>query len=80
MLLSLLKETSMNIDTAIQAVGGKAALARRLGVTHQAVCLWSSQGYAPPQRAIQIAELSGVPGIALVSPTFRQMVHALMGD
>lgn len=70
----------MNIDTAIEAVGGKAFLARRLGVTHQAVCLWASQGFAPPQRAIQIAEISGVPGIALVSPAVRQMVHALTGE
>lgn len=70
----------MNIDTAIEAVGGKAPLARRLGVTHQAVCLWASQGFAPPQRAIQIAEISGVPGIALVSPAVRQRVHALTGE
>jgi hypothetical protein len=49
-------------------------------VTHQAVCLWSSQGYAPPKRAMQIAEISGVPGLALVSPAVRKMVAALTGE
>jgi DNA-binding transcriptional regulator YdaS (Cro superfamily) len=77
---SPLKEPYMNIDTAIEAAGGKAALARRLAVTHQAVCLWSSQGYAPPKRAMQIAEISGVPGLALVSPAVRKMVAALTGE
>lgn len=41
----------------VRAAGSKAALARALGVTDQAIYLWSRAGWMPLPRAKQAIEL-----------------------
>jgi DNA-binding transcriptional regulator YdaS (Cro superfamily) len=46
------------LERAIEACGGSAKLAQRLGITAQAVSQWRS---VPPGRALQVANITGVP-------------------
>lgn len=61
------------IERAIEAAGGVAALARSIGVTHQAVSQWRARGWAPPSRAMQMEECTGVPRRDLVSPAIADL-------
>ncbi len=42
------------IERAVDAAGSQSALARELGVTHQAVQQWVADGKPPVRRAIDI--------------------------
>jgi DNA-binding transcriptional regulator YdaS (Cro superfamily) len=43
---------------AIQAAGGTAKLARKLGIKSQAISQWRR---CPPKRAMDVAKASGIP-------------------
>ena len=45
------------LEQALASVGGQAALARRLGVSRQAVQAWKT---APVRRVLQIEKITGV--------------------
>lgn len=47
----------MKKSDAVTYFGGVAALAKKLGVTTQAVSRWGSQ--VPPRRAYEIQEITG---------------------
>ncbi|MDR7027241.1 transcriptional regulator [Rhizobium rosettiformans] len=47
----------MSLAKAIKAVGGPAEMARRIGVTVQAVCQWKK---VPPNRVLTVERVSGV--------------------
>lgn len=52
---------------------GAQALADHLGVTRQAIYLWKSQGYVPPERVIEIEMEYGVDRRELVDPKLRNL-------
>lgn len=43
-----------SIKRAIKAIGGVTALARKVGVSHQAVQQWAQAGRVPAERALAI--------------------------
>ena len=48
------------LDWAIELFGTEIELARALGVSAQAVCIWATgRNRVPPKRAIQIQEITG---------------------
>lgn len=56
---------------AIEKAGGVAALARVLGVKHQAIQDYRRKGYVPPARAKEIEMQFGIPRNDLVSAKVR---------
>ncbi|HNC97199.1 MAG TPA: YdaS family helix-turn-helix protein [Myxococcota bacterium] len=69
-------EFAVGIDRAVYAAGSQTRLAEALipPVTSQAVCQWVRQGYVPPERALEIERLFGVPREDLLSPKLRELV------
>jgi len=57
----------------VRAAGSKAALARALSVTDQAIYLWAKAGWMPLPRAKQAIELYPE------SVTLRELVRADLG-
>jgi DNA-binding transcriptional regulator YdaS (Cro superfamily) len=55
-------------------VGRQTALARVLGVKPQAVQRWSRLGYTPPDRALKIEELYGIPRRELIDPALIELI------
>lgn len=49
------------IEHAVRAVGSQRELARRLGVTQQAISEWVASGEIPPRRVLDVERASGVP-------------------
>jgi DNA-binding transcriptional regulator YdaS (Cro superfamily) len=45
------------LSLAIKSAGGPKAVARKLGITHQAVIQWKE---CPPHRVLEIERLSGI--------------------
>lgn len=62
------------LNKAIAAAGGQVELARKLGVTQQAVSKWATLGYVPLKRAHEIEHVTGVPRRGLLSPLVRSHV------
>jgi hypothetical protein len=59
------------IDEAIRAAGSVTALAKELGVSHQAVGVYQRQGWMPAPRAQQVELRYGISRARLVSPKLR---------
>ena len=57
-----------SLNEAIRRGGGIVAFARKLGISHQAVTRWRQIGYVPPDKALTIEQLFGVPRRAVVHP------------
>lgn len=55
----------MTVETVIEALGGVAAAARKLGVKHTSVIGWRSRGVIPAERVRQVSEASGLPNHVL---------------
>jgi DNA-binding transcriptional regulator YdaS (Cro superfamily) len=71
------EDDSMNaIERAIERAGSRAAFAKTLGVTVQAVCQWVSRGWVPPARALEIEDLYAVPRVELMKPELRAIIQA----
>lgn len=52
----------MNIvDRIVEAYGGAAALARRLGISRNAISDWRAANCIPAERVLDIERLTGVP-------------------
>lgn len=64
---------------AAEKAGGAPALAKRLGVSPQAVREWIKYGYVPPRRAQEIELAYGIPRGDLLSPKMRSAM-GLGGD
>ncbi len=47
----------MEIDKVVAILGSQAKLARALGVSNNAIWKWVAQGYVPPGRAVEVAQL-----------------------
>lgn len=62
------------ITKAVDAAGSQTALAELLGVTQQAVSKWEARGWAPLERARQIANAFPIPLKDLIDPKIREMM------
>ncbi|MDC0003775.1 helix-turn-helix domain-containing protein [Porticoccaceae bacterium] len=49
-----IKPTFTPLERAINICGGQTALAKKIGVTPQAVQQWVSSGALPPKRVLQV--------------------------
>ena len=49
------------VEKVIEAYGGASALARRLGISRNAIALWRKVGRVPSSRVDDIADLTGLP-------------------
>ncbi|HEX2554212.1 MAG TPA: Cro/CI family transcriptional regulator [Microvirga sp.] len=49
------------VDRAIEAYGGGAALARRLGISRNAVSEWRAKQRIPVERVLDLERLTGIP-------------------
>lgn len=54
------KEMS-GIEEAVALAGSQSALARRVGVSPQAVQQWVERGCVPPRRVPLVAAMTGIP-------------------
>jgi hypothetical protein len=71
------------IEQAVSKAGSQMHLAARLESrfpekphpSQQAVSQWVRQGYAPKDRAKEIAEITGVPFQRLLSPKLRELLN-----
>lgn len=61
------KQTNGVLD-AILAAGGQSALARQVGVSHQAVSRWVKCGWVPVAHILHVERLFGVPRDRLIHP------------
>lgn len=59
------------LEEAIKKAGSSAEMARRLGVTYQAVLAWKRNGFMPARRAQQVELEYGVNRQDLISPRLR---------
>jgi DNA-binding transcriptional regulator YdaS (Cro superfamily) len=56
------------IEQAIYAAGSQTKLAKLLGCSQQNVGFWLRQGYCPPERVVEVEQLTGVDRSLLVNP------------
>jgi len=56
-IVSKMEDNPQIISTAmaLEALGSKAAIAKALGISHQAVCRW--EGWPPARRQYELREL-----------------------
>jgi DNA-binding transcriptional regulator YdaS (Cro superfamily) len=59
------------VRKAVEKAGSQAGMARELGVSAQVVGVWLRNGHVPPQRAMEIENIWGVPRAELVSAKMR---------
>lgn len=69
------QQAAAGIRLAVRLARGQGELARRIGVSQQAVSSWEKQGWAPLKRCDEIAQLTGVPARDLMDPRVRAMVE-----
>lgn len=63
-----------SLNGAIKRGGGIIAFSRALGVAHQSVSNWRKRGKVPPDRALMIEQLFGVPRLELIDPALAKFV------
>ena len=61
----------MQIKDIIQALGGPAAVGRRLDVRSQAVSLWGTTGQIPLERVPALLRLADEVGVAVSATDLR---------
>lgn len=49
------------VDRVIDAYGGAAALARRIGVSRNAIWQWREKNHVPVERVLEIEKVTGIP-------------------
>lgn len=68
-------ERLASINEAIRRGGGIIAFSRKLGIAHQSVSYWRKQGHVPPDRALLVEQLFGVPRRSLVHPSVLRFLE-----
>lgn len=63
-----------SINEAISRGGGIVAFARKLGLSHQAVTGWRKAGHMPPDKALLVEQLFGVPRRAVIHPSMLKLL------
>ena len=64
------------IQEAINAEGGRRALAARLAVTEQAVGQWWDRGWVPLARVDEFARLYGIDRRLLLKPDLAKVLYS----
>lgn len=64
------------IDEAIERGGGIVRFCKSLNIRHQSVYGWRQRGWVPPERALVIESILGIPRERLMHPN---LVQALTG-
>jgi DNA-binding transcriptional regulator YdaS (Cro superfamily) len=54
-------EREPGLEVAIRLAGSMRALARALGLSHQAIVLWRNTGKIPANHIIEIERITGLP-------------------
>jgi DNA-binding transcriptional regulator YdaS (Cro superfamily) len=67
------------IKRAIVAAGSQVNLARHLGVSPPAVCMWLRRGWVPLRRAMEIETLFGVSRSLTMNPRVKVLVDLSSG-
>jgi len=62
------EKCTTGIADAIVSAGGQGALARRLGVSQQAVSGWVKRGWVPVAHIVKVEAMCGVPRARLINP------------
>lgn len=62
------------VDALIARAGGARALARALGISHQAIYKWQRKGYVPSSRVLEFERVYGVPREHLLRPDLAHMI------
>ena len=52
--------TMTALEVAAEAVGGKAALAKLLGVSKSCITMWGVRGFIPSDRILDMERVTGV--------------------
>lgn len=61
----------------MDAAGSQTALAKAIGVSQQAISKWVRDGRVPPERALAIEGMFGVPRADLVGKKLRKLLSGL---
>lgn len=69
-----MSEQTTGVVDAILAAGGQGALARQVGVSHQAVSRWVKCGWVPVAHIVRVEELFGVPRTRLINPKHLELI------
>ena len=59
--LATWRTTVANVEKFVASLGGAQQLARKIGISHQAVYKWCKEGVIPEGSAYKIAHLCGLP-------------------
>jgi DNA-binding transcriptional regulator YdaS (Cro superfamily) len=70
------QQPSTGIAMAVKQAGTQGVLAKRLGVSQQAISLWVEQGWVPLRRAGEIEKEFAIPRARLVNPKIIELVSA----
>jgi DNA-binding transcriptional regulator YdaS (Cro superfamily) len=62
------------IAQAIRAAGSQQKLAKRLGVSQQAISAWLERGWVPLRRAQEIETSLGISRAKLIDPRIADLV------
>lgn len=68
------------LDLAIERGGGILKFCQRLKVTHQAVYSWKARGWVPPERAVAIEAVFGIPRTDMMNPDLVRALSAPASD
>lgn len=63
------------LDLAIERGGGIIKFCKRMGVTHQAVYNWKARGWVPPERAVAIEAVFGIPRDDTMNPDLCRVLN-----
>jgi DNA-binding transcriptional regulator YdaS (Cro superfamily) len=73
------EQFTTGIADAIVAAGGQGALAKRLGLSQQAVSRWVKRGWVPVPHVAQVESMSGVPRARLLNPKYLALIAPVEG-
>lgn len=62
------EQSTTGIADVIISAGGQGCLARRIGVSQQAVSGWVKRGWVPTTHIVKIEEMFGVSRARLINP------------
>jgi hypothetical protein len=64
------------LDLAIERGGGIIKFCQKMKVTHQAVYSWKARGWVPPERAVAIEVVFGIPRTDMMNPDLVRAISA----
>lgn len=68
------------LDLAIERGGGIVNFCKKLKITHQAVYSWKARGWVPPERAVALEAVFGVPRTDTMNPDLVRAITSPTRD